>query len=87
MPMLQWLHFVYLKMISQWQSLKPKVTSSGGKFDLAALTDGDLAKSTFLPAAPPNGKSWIQFEFSKPETIQSITIVARDKGGEKSTGS
>jgi len=55
--------------------LKPKVTSSGGKFDLAALTDGDLGKSTFLPAAPPNGKSWIQFEFSKPEPIRSISLV------------
>ncbi|MFA5420306.1 MAG: glycosyl hydrolase, partial [Bacteroidales bacterium] len=39
--------------------LKPKITSSRGKFDLAALTDGDLVKSTFLPAAPPDGKSWI----------------------------
>ncbi|MCX6326575.1 MAG: glycosyl hydrolase [Bacteroidia bacterium] len=55
--------------------LQPKVTSSGGKFDLSALIDGDLAKTTFLPAASSNGKSWIQFEFTKPETIQSITIV------------
>ena len=60
--------------------LKPKVTSSGGKFDLTALSDGDLAKTTFLPAAPPNGKSWIQFEFTKPETIQSITMVVGDRG-------
>ncbi|MCL6102738.1 MAG: discoidin domain-containing protein, partial [Bacteroidetes bacterium] len=55
--------------------LKPKVTSSGGKFDLTMLTDGDLEKTTFLPAAQPNGKSWIQFEFTKPEKIQSVTIV------------
>ena len=55
--------------------LRPKVTSSGGKFDLTALTDGDLAKTTFLPAAPLNGKSWIQFEFLKPKSIQSITLV------------
>jgi hypothetical protein len=56
-------------------NLKPKVTSSGGKFDLAALTDGDLVRSTFLPNVPPNGKSWIQFEFAKPEPIQSISLV------------
>jgi len=60
--------------------LKPKVTSSSGKFDLNALSDGDLAKTTFLPAAPPNGKSWIQFEFTKPETFQSVTMVAGAKG-------
>ena len=57
--------------------LKPKVTSSGGKFDLISLTDGDLVKSTFLPALPSNGKPWIQFEFPKPETIQSVTMVVR----------
>jgi len=60
-------------------NLKPKVTSSGGKFNLVALTDGDLAKTTFLPAAPPTGKSWIQFEFGKPETIHSLTMVAGEK--------
>ena len=59
--------------------LQPKVTSSGGKFDLIKLTDGDLAKTTFLPAAPPTGKSWIQFEFAKPETIHSLTMVAGDR--------
>ncbi|HEY5510978.1 MAG TPA: glycosyl hydrolase [Prolixibacteraceae bacterium] len=61
--------------------LKPKVTSSGGKFDLTMLTDGDLGKTTFLPAAKPNGKSWIQFEFAKPETIQSVTMVVSGREG------
>ncbi|MBN1952087.1 MAG: discoidin domain-containing protein [Bacteroidales bacterium] len=64
--------------------LKPKVTSSSGKFNLTELIDNDLAKSTFLPAAPPNGKSWIQFEFAKPETIQSITIVIGGRSGRSS---
>jgi hypothetical protein len=44
--------------------LGARVTSSGGTFDLAALTDGDFAKSAFLPAAPVDGKAWIQVEFS-----------------------
>jgi hypothetical protein len=60
--------------------MKPNITSSGGKFDLKLLTDGDLGKSTLLPAGPRNGKSWIQFGFSKPETIQSVTLVT--DGGE-----
>ncbi len=66
-------------------SLRPEVTSSGGKFDLTALTDGDLGKTTLLPAAPQNGKSWIQFEFVKPETIQSITLVTNSPKGDSQT--
>ena len=61
--------------------MKPKVTSSGGKFDLAELNDHDLAKMTFLPAAPANGKSWIQFEFTKPETFQSVTLALGGRKG------
>ncbi|MCX6328490.1 MAG: glycosyl hydrolase [Bacteroidia bacterium] len=60
--------------------LDAKVTSSGGKFDLTALTDGDLTTSTLLPAAKPDQKAWIQFEFNKPETVQSLTIVNSETG-------
>ena len=60
--------------------LHPKVTSSGGRFNLTLLTDGDLAKTTFLPVASPNKKSWIQFTFNKPEKIQSISIVSYNQG-------
>jgi hypothetical protein len=56
-------------------SMNPRVTSSGGKFSLKALTDGDLVTSTLLPFVKPGEDSWIQFEFSKPETMQSLTIV------------
>ena len=41
--------------------LQPKVTSSGGQFDLAALTDGDLAKSANGSRAHPcdgGRRSW-----------------------------
>jgi hypothetical protein len=64
--------------------LQPKVTSSGGQFELAALTDGDLAKSTLLPAAPVNEKAWIQFEFSKPQTIRGLTMVVGGGRGVRS---
>lgn len=60
--------------------LKPKITSSGGEFDLTTLTDGDIVKSILLPSAPSNGRSWIQFEFSRPETFRSVTMAADDAG-------
>ncbi|MGA2194317.1 MAG: glycosyl hydrolase [Bryobacteraceae bacterium] len=56
--------------------LEPKVTSSGGHFEFAALTDGDLARTTALPAAPAGGKAWIQFEFTRPQTVRALTVVA-----------
>lgn len=55
--------------------LKPRVTSSGGSFNLSALTDGDLASTTLLPATKPGEKAWIQFEFADPETMKALTIV------------
>jgi hypothetical protein len=61
--------------------LQPKVTSSGGNFTLAALTDGDLTNSTLLPAAPVGEKSWIQFEFGQPQTIRGLTIALRGASG------
>jgi hypothetical protein len=62
-------------------TLQPKITSSGGKFNLAELTDGDLAKSSFLPAAKVGESSWIQYEFAEPVAMQAITIVG---GGNES---
>ena len=60
--------------------LNPKVTSSGGKFDLSALTDGDLTNQIFLPAAGTNNKAWIWFEFPKPVKVQSLTLVSTEQG-------
>lgn len=62
-------------------SLNPAVTSSGGKFSLKFLTDGDLVTSSLLPYTKPGEDAWIQFEFSKPETIQSLAIVGGGYGG------
>lgn len=63
------------------RDLNPLVTSSGGKFNISALTDNDLAKTTLLPSLTGNKKSWIQFEFSKPQTFQSITLTLGGRGG------
>jgi hypothetical protein len=60
--------------------LRPKVTSSGGQFDIAALTDGDVSTATPLPKAPINEKAWIQFEFTTPQIIHAFTLAIRNVG-------
>jgi hypothetical protein len=55
--------------------LNPIITSSGGKFRLLQLIDGDVVQSTILPASPVGKKSWIQFEFAKPLTIKALTLA------------
>lgn len=62
---------------------QPRITSSGGQFDLATLADGDLAKATLLPAAPPNEKSWIQYEYSDPQRICGLSIAFVFNNGEE----
>src|SRR5581483_7164662 len=61
--------------------LQPKVTSSGGSFEVNALTDGYLFKSTLLPAAPVGERSWIQYEFPQPQTFRGLTFITAGGGG------
>lgn len=60
--------------------LQPIVTSSGGTMDVPLLSDGDLVKATDLPMAPKGQQAWIQFEFSRPQTIRALTLAMRDGG-------
>ncbi|MEO6286515.1 MAG: glycosyl hydrolase [Dyadobacter sp.] len=62
-------------------ALNPKITSSGGTFALADLTDGDLAKSTALPPMEIGQDMWIQYEFESPQTVKAFTIVGATSGG------
>ncbi|QJW91251.1 glycoside hydrolase [Spirosoma taeanense] len=55
--------------------LKPTITSSGGSFNLAQLTDGDLATTTLLPSDTVKGYAWIQYEFTQPQTIKAVSVV------------
>lgn len=55
--------------------LNPKVTSNGGNFTLAQLTDGDLVTSNMLLADTLKGYSWIQFEFPQTQTIKAISVT------------
>ncbi len=63
------------------KDLNPKITSSGGKFDLTSLTDGDLVKTTLLPPVGFGKKAWVQFEFSSPQAIKSLTMVSGGSTG------
>ncbi|MFT3704967.1 MAG: glycosyl hydrolase [Agriterribacter sp.] len=60
--------------------LKPTITSSGGSFTAAQLTDGDVATTNMLPSDSVNGYAWIQFAFAQPQTIKAVTVVG---GGDK----
>ncbi|GAB4046864.1 glycosyl hydrolase [Spirosoma litoris] len=63
-------------------ALNPKISSSGGTFALADLTDGDLAKTTMLPPMEVGQDMWIQFEFDQPQTFKAFTIVGAPAAGE-----
>ncbi|MBD2756736.1 glycosyl hydrolase [Spirosoma validum] len=63
-------------------SLNPKITSSGGTFSLAELTDGDLANAKMLPPMEVGQDMWIQYEFDSPQTIKAFTIVGAAAAGE-----
>jgi hypothetical protein len=62
------------------RELNPKITSGTGKIDPVLLSDGNLDNSVFLPAAKVGEKTWIQYEFSKPVTISSLSLATRDAG-------
>ncbi|MFD2571815.1 glycosyl hydrolase [Spirosoma soli] len=55
--------------------LNPKVTSSGGTFSLAELTDGDVATARYLPPKEVGEDMWIQYEFDKPQTFKAFSIA------------
>lgn len=60
--------------------LQPKVSSSGGSFEVSALTNGDLSQATLLPAATSGERSWIQYEFPQPQTFRGLTFVTAGGG-------
>jgi hypothetical protein len=46
----------------------PKVTSSNGAIDPAALLDGRLGTSVTIPAPRDGSPAWVQFEYAQPFT-------------------
>jgi hypothetical protein len=65
-----------LKADVSFAELNPKITASGGQFNIKDLTDGDLAKTSPLPPTTVGENAWIQFEFDRPQTFKALTIVA-----------
>ncbi|MFX0555414.1 glycosyl hydrolase [Maribacter sp. CXY002] len=55
--------------------LRPKVTSSAGKFQLADLSDGDLHHGSFLPPSSIGEDMWIQYEFNTTQTFSAYTVT------------
>jgi len=63
---------------SAGDATQPNITSSGEGLDVAMLSDADLMKTTGVPIPLAGSQSWIQFEYSSPQTIRSITYVMKD---------
>ncbi|GLU45181.1 DNA-binding protein [Muricauda sp. NBRC 101325] len=60
--------------------LNPKVSSSGGRFTLSSLTDGNVDHGQFLPPAEVGQKTWVQYEFDVPQTFSSYSVVGAKIG-------
>lgn len=58
--------------------LNPKVTTSGGEFNLKNLTDGDLQTGNYLPPKEADEDMWIQYEFDMPQTFKALSVVGAD---------
>jgi len=59
--------------------LAPKVTTSKGEANVAALSDGDVnTVALALDAAEAGKNSWVLFDYGKPQTIQAITLATLD---------
>ncbi|MDR3793498.1 MAG: glycosyl hydrolase [Terracidiphilus sp.] len=59
--------------------LAPKVTTSKGEANVAALSDGDVQTVALaLDAAKAGERSWVEFDYGKPQTIQAVTLAMLD---------
>ena len=64
------------------QEMGATVSSSGGTFTLAELTDGDIANGAELPVNPAGSHSWIQYSFPQAVTIRALTLVGGQVQGQ-----
>jgi len=58
----------------------PVISASSEGFNAALLSDGDLVKTTQIPAPLAGKAAWIQFEYATPRTIRSVTYAIQDPG-------
>jgi len=60
-------------------SLHPKVTSSGGPIDGAALMDDSLSTAVNVAIPKDGGSAWLQYEFAKPYTARALSLGSRGR--------
>ena len=61
------------------EELHPRITSSGGQVNAAALSDGDVEHvAVSLPYAEPGKEAWVQFEYARPQQVQAVTLATLD---------
>ena len=58
-----------------------EVTSSGGRFTVEQLTNGDFNDGVELPAVPDGDYAWIQYSFPVPQLIRALTLCGGEKRG------
>ena len=56
------------------QEMGARVTSSGGRFTVEELTDGDFGQDLMLPLAEGGKYAWIQYSFDNPQMIRALTL-------------
>jgi hypothetical protein len=54
---------------------KPTITCNGEGTDFAALSDGDLEKTTGVAIPPADAETWIQYSYAQPQTIHAVSYV------------
>jgi hypothetical protein len=54
---------------------KPQITSNGEGTDFAALSDGDLEKTTTVAMPAADSATWIQYSYSQPQTVRAVSFV------------
>ena len=60
------------------ESLHPKVTASAGTPDAAMMDDGGPGKPEKLPIPEVGKSAWIQYEFTEPQSVRSLTFAMND---------
>jgi alpha-L-rhamnosidase len=60
--------------------LKPKVTTSAGPVDGAALADDSLTSAVTVAAPAGGGPAWVQLEYPRPIKARAVTISGPGRG-------
>ena len=58
-----------------------EVTSSGGRFTVEQLSNGDYSDAVELPSARDGDYAWIQYTFDRPRLIRALTLAGGETRG------